>query len=206
MLACRHFLTHGPTGWELHNRSAKLLILILNCFGSFIVCKCGRVVFCGAWLSGGITVMVSYEWFYILSSLPCNGSLFLLFTMPPSWSLFAGNILSLPPCASLDLHGTQFFSIKNVLFLVHCVKTWLSHPVYVWVHWNNFPSPEGLSGLFSFMRWSPVYCVSHCMQNHYATPCISRRATGPEWQPATNHSPSHLTFPLFFAFTLTPFS
>lgn len=134
MLACRHFLTHGPTGWELHNRSAKLLILILNCFGSFIVCKCGRVAFCDAWLSGGITVMVSCEWFYILSSLPCNWSLFLLFTMPPSWSLFAGNVLSLPPCASLDLHGTQFFSIKNVLFLVHCVKTWLSHPVYVWVH------------------------------------------------------------------------
>lgn len=44
MLACRHFLTHGPTGWELHNRSAKLLILILNCFGSFIVCKCGSAM------------------------------------------------------------------------------------------------------------------------------------------------------------------
>lgn len=83
----------------------------------------------------------------------------------------------------------SFFSTKYVLFLVHCVKTWLSHPVYVCVHWNNFPSPEGLSGLFSFMCWSPVYCASHCMQNHYATLCISRRATGPEWQPATNHSP-----------------
>lgn len=57
--------------------------------------------------------------------------------------------------AGLDLTGTLFFPIKNVLFLAHCVKTRLSHPVYACAHWNNFPSPEGSSGLFSYMCWSP---------------------------------------------------
>lgn len=27
----------------------------------------------------------------------------------------------------------------------------------MYVHWNNFLSPEGLSGLFSYMCWNPVY-------------------------------------------------
>lgn len=140
-------------------------------------------------------VVSDSEWFALqLVSL-------LLFTMPPGSALrtvFRGNVLSLLPRASLDLTGTLcfffFVSIKIVLFLAHCVKTRLSHPVYVCAHWNNFPSPQGLSGLFSYMCWNPVFCASHCMQTHYATLCISRGATGPERQPATNHSPPHLPF------------
>lgn len=37
-LSAAIFLTHGPTGWELRNRSVKLLMLILNCFGSSVIC------------------------------------------------------------------------------------------------------------------------------------------------------------------------
>lgn len=161
-----------------------MLVLILNCFSSFIVRDCGCVALCNSHVSGGITVnsemweVSDSEWFGL------QRVSVLLFTMPPSSALrtvFGRNVLSLPPCASLDLTGTLFFSTKNVLFLAHCVKTRLSHPVYVCVHWNNFPPPEGLNGLFSYMCWSPVCCASHCMQTHYITLCISRGATGPEW-------------------------
>lgn len=119
----------------------------------------------------------------------------LLLTMPPSWALRTVFGTNVPPflCQSrFDWHSV--FSIKNVLFLVHCVKTWLSHPVYVCAHWNNFPSPEGLSGLFSYMCWSPVCCASHCMQT-ITQPCAS--AVGP---PGQDGSQLPITLPLFFHF------
>lgn len=126
----------------------------------------------------------------------------LLLTMPLSWALrtvFGTNVPpphTQPPCQSrFDWHSVFFFfSIKNVLFLVHCVKTWLSHPVYVCAHWNNFPSPEGLSGLFSYMCCSPVCRASHCMQT-ITQPCAS--AVGPLGQ---DGSQLPITLPPFFHF------
>lgn len=153
-------------------------------------------VFVAAWPCMTNTCQVGSQWF----ALQC---IVLLFTMPPISVLrtvFGRNVLSPPPHASLNLTGTVFFfffffSIKNVLFLAHCVKTWPSHPVYVCAHWNNLRSPEGL--VSSATCTETLFAVLHtaCIPN-YAMLCISRGATRPEWQPALP-----ITLPL-----ISPFS
>lgn len=134
----------------------------------------------------------------------------LLFTMPTSSALrtvFGRNVSSPLPHASLNLTATLFFplSIKNVLFLSHCVKTWQSHPVYVCVHWNNLPSPEGLSGLFSYICWNSVWCTSHCMHTQLCNAVRQAwghwaRMAGPITLPLI--SPFFLIFPPVVVFTM----
>jgi len=119
---CRHFLTHGPTGWQLHNRSANLLMLILNCFG-FVHCIAAAWP-CACQVGSQSQRDVSCFRFRVV----CPATL-LLFTMTPSSAfrtVFARNVLSLSSRASLDLTGTLIFYTKNVLFLAHCRNTAVS--------------------------------------------------------------------------------
>lgn len=73
-----------------------------------------------------------------------------------------------------------FFHLELDIFSAPCQNTAVSSCVCV--HWNYSPVPEGLSGLFSCVCPSPVYCAAHWMQNHYTTWYISRRATRLGWQ------------------------
>lgn len=144
----------------------------------------------------------------IRSGLPCKGSLSSFVPCPPVH--FSGLSLEemfylsslMPVWIWLAL---CFFSIKNVLFLVHCVKTRASHPVYVCARWNSFPSPEGLSGLFSYMCWSSVCFASHCMQTQLRN-AVHQPWGHQAWMAAsfTNHSPSHLPFLSYFCLCFTP--
>lgn len=199
-LSAAIFLTHGPTGWELHNKSVKLLMLILNCC-SVCVCvalrmQCVRMHVC--------YVASQTQWDRERSVLQRVASVTF---MAPSSFLRAvfwkkGIISSLMPVWTwLAL----FSAIKNELFLAHCVKTWASQPVHVCAHWNNFPSPEGLSGLFSYMCWSSICRASHYMQTRL------RNAVWLPWGHQawmavsfTNHSPSYRAFLSSFCLSSNP--
>lgn len=175
---------------DLQSCSCWFLIALIH-----LLCVIAAVRLCAAHMC---QVGSQSQWDMIRSGLPCNGSSYLKCPLSSALWTFRRNALSLPLVPVWIWLALCFFSIKNVLFLVRRVKTRLSYPVYACALWNNFPPPEGLSGLFISMCWSPVCIASHSMQAHYAMLCISCRATGPERQPATNHSPAHLLLPSCF--------
>lgn len=197
---CRHLPSLGATGQPLHNRAAKLLMQILNCFNSLCVYVCVRLwlQLWGLWgkinthapVPGGL----DFEWWIFLLELGSRPQ--------DAWSLFAS-------CKCWFNWHSDFSSsyFKKQLFLAHCVKTWQRHPVYACAHRNNIASPQGPSALFSYCTCAKApfaLLLAQCMQSHYATLCIRYRATGPEWQPVTNHSPSQATSPLLLIILFSP--
>lgn len=134
-LSAAIFLTHGPTGWELHNKSVKLLMLIFNCC---CVCVCVALRMQHVWYVTSQTQQ-DREWLVLQRVTSIT------FMAPSSvpWAAFwKKSIISSLVLAWMWL--ALFFAIKNELFLAHCVKTWASHAVHVCAHWNNFPFPRRL--------------------------------------------------------------
>lgn len=113
-LSAAIFLTHGPTGWELHNKSVKLLMLILNCFSSSIVCVCGCVALHDTHVSGGITVPVRFG-----VVCPAKDRSPLLYHAPQFTSqdcLWKKCFISPPSCQSeFDWHSV-FFLLRMCYF------------------------------------------------------------------------------------------